>query len=170
MARNLLNAISICGIVLLILLVAFAQPEEVEKKPVNRVMVFCSPSFDPAKLSEKGAPLFQGLGKFQYTITTRSEAAQKYFNQGLTLLYAFNHGEAGRSFMEVIRLDSTCAMAWWGLGMVLGPNYNAPLNPSSLQEINNAMDKAVRFSANASPKEKALIYALSKRFPRSEVK
>jgi tetratricopeptide (TPR) repeat protein len=170
MGRNLLNAISVSGIVLMIILAAFRLPGKITKSPSKNIAVFCSPSFDPAKLSEKGAPLFKGLGKLHYAVTTRSAAAQKYFNQGLTLLYAFNHGEAGRSFMEVIRLDSTCAMAWWGLGMVLGPNYNAPLNPSSLQEINNAMDKAVKFSANASPKEKALIYALSKRFPRSEVK
>jgi tetratricopeptide (TPR) repeat protein len=170
MGRNLLNAISVSGIVLMIILVAFRLPGKIEKSSSKNIAVFCSPSFDPAKLSEKGAPLFKGLGKLHYAVTTGSAAAQKYFNQGLTLLYAFNHGEAGRSFMEVIRLDSTCAMAWWGLGMVLGPNYNAPLNPSSLQEINNAMDKAVAYSANATPKEKALIHALSKRFPRSEVK
>jgi tetratricopeptide (TPR) repeat protein len=153
-----------------LLLVAFRLPREVQKSDSRNVAVFCSPSFDPAKLSEKGAPLFKGLGKFHYAITTRSTTAQKYFNQGLTLLYAFNHGEAGRSFMEVIRLDSGCAMAWWGMGMVLGPNYNAPLNPSSLSEINNAMDKAMAFSSNTTPKEKALINALAKRFPRSEVK
>jgi tetratricopeptide (TPR) repeat protein len=170
MGRNILNAISISGIVVLMVLVAFRLPKQVENSPSKNVAVFCSPSFDPAKVSEKGAPLFKGLGKLHYAITTRSSAAQKYFNQGLTLLYAFNHGEAGRSFMEVIRLDSSCAMAWWGMGMVLGPNYNVPLNPTTLTEINNAMDKAVALSGNATPKEKALINALAKRFPRTEVK
>jgi tetratricopeptide (TPR) repeat protein len=170
MGRNILNAISVSGIVLLLILVAFRLPKQIESRPTNNIAVFCSPSFDPAKLSEKGAPLFKGLGKLHYAITTRSANAQKYFDQGLTLLYAFNHGEAGRSFLEVIRLDSNCAMAWWGLGMVLGPNYNAPLSPGSLQDINNAMDKAVALSVNTTPKEKALINALAKRFPRAEVK
>jgi tetratricopeptide (TPR) repeat protein len=170
MGRNILNAISVSGIVLLLVLVAFRLPKNIEERPTNNIAVFCSPSFDPAKLNEKGAPLFKGLGNFHYAITTRSATAQKYFDQALTLLYAFNHGEAGRSFMEVIRLDSGCAMAWWGLGMVLGPNYNAPLNPSSLQEINNAMDKAVALSVNATAKEKALINALAKRFPGSAIK
>src|SRR5688572_32720797 len=117
MGRNILNVISVSGITLLLLLVAFRLPREVHKSDSRNVAVFCSPSFDPAKLGEKGAPLFKGLGKFHYAITTRSTTAQKYFNQAFTLLYAFNHGEAGRSFMEVIRLDSGCAMAWWGMGM-----------------------------------------------------
>lgn len=169
MGRNILNAISVSGIVMLLILVAFRLPKSIEERPTKNIAVFCSPSFDPARVSEKGAPLFQGLGNLHYAVTTRSGTAQKYFDQALTLLYAFNHGEAGRSFMEVIRLDSTCAMAWWGMGMVLGPNYNAPLNPTSLQEINNAMDKAVALSVNATPREKALIDALAKRFPREEV-
>jgi tetratricopeptide (TPR) repeat protein len=169
MGRNILNLVSLSGIIVLIALVAFALPMQQEEKRVKRVAIFCSPSFDPAKLGEKGAPLFKGLGRLHYAVTTRNATAQKYFNQGLTLLYSFNHGEAGRSFMEVIRLDSTCAMAWWGMGMVLGPNYNAPLNPTSLEEINNAMDRAVALSANTTPKEKALINALAKRFPRTSV-
>jgi tetratricopeptide (TPR) repeat protein len=169
MGRNLLNAISISGIVILILVVAFRKPAEQEKMPGKSIAVFCSPSFDPTKLSEKGAPLFKGLGNLHYAITTKSADAQKYFNQGLTLLYSFNHGEAGRSFMEAIRLDSTCAMAYWGMGMVLGPNYNMPLNGASLRDINEAMDKAVALAGNVSPKERALILALAKRFPREDV-
>jgi len=169
MGRNIMNVICIAGITGLLLLMAFLRPEKETKQPAKNIAIFCAPSFDPAKIKEKGAPQFKGLGNLHYPVTTRSEKAQQYFNQGLTLLYAFNHGEGGRSFMEVIRLDSTCAMAYWGLGMVLGPNYNAPLNPTSLDEINAAMDKAVALSVNASPKEKALIHALAKRFPRKEV-
>ncbi|HYF32829.1 MAG TPA: tetratricopeptide repeat protein [Chitinophagaceae bacterium] len=135
----------------------------------SRPPVFCAPSFDPNKMNEGNAPLFKGLGNLHYTVTTNSPKAQQYFNQGLKLLYGFNHGEAGRSFKASIKADSTCAMAYWGLGMVLAPNYNAALNPSSLADINEAMDKALLHSAKASPREKALIRALSKRFPREPV-
>lgn len=130
---------------------------------------FCSPLFDPADLTKTGAPLLKGLGNLHYPVTTTSSLAQKYFNQGLTLMYAFNHGESARSFKEAIKLDSTCAMAYWGVAMVLGPNYNAALNPSSLGDINGALNKAVLHSATATPKEKDLITALTKRFPKAEV-
>jgi len=83
----------------------------------------------------------------------------------LTLLYAFNHGEAGRSFKAAIQLDSTCAMAYWGMAMVLGPNYNAALNPASLNDINAYINKALRYAVKTKLNEQALIQALRKRFP-----
>lgn len=135
----------------------------------ERNPVFCSPSFDTSALNATNAPIFKGLGNHQYKITTRSAKAQQYFNQGLRLLYGFNHGEAGRSFKAAIAADSTCAMAYWGMGMVLGPNYNAGLNPSLLKDINDVMDKAVRFAPRTSSREQALIHALAKRFPKQPV-
>ncbi|RYZ40633.1 MAG: hypothetical protein EOP49_29400 [Sphingobacteriales bacterium] len=100
-----------------------------DQRNSERRMVFCAPGFDPATLDAANAPIFEGLGTLHYKITTSSDTAQRYFNQGLTLMYAFNHGEAGRSFKAAIANDSTCAMAYWGLAMILGPNYNAALNP-----------------------------------------
>lgn len=132
--------------------------------------IFCAPSFDPAKMNQANAPFFKGLGNLSMTVSTGSKKAQQYFNQGLTLLYAFNHGEAGRSFLAAIKHDSALAMAYWGMAMVLGPNYNAAMNPTSLKDINAAMDNALRLSGHATAKEKALISALSRRFPREEVK
>jgi tetratricopeptide (TPR) repeat protein len=132
-------------------------------------IIYCAPSFDATDLNAK-APLLEGLGALNYSITTRSAQAQKYFNQGLALTYGFNHGEAARSFKTAIALDSTCAMAYWGLALVLGPNYNAALNPTSLTDINQAIDNAVKNSHLVKPNEKALIHAMSKRFPRVEVK
>ncbi|HEY6167031.1 MAG TPA: hypothetical protein VI454_03250, partial [Verrucomicrobiae bacterium] len=61
------------------------------------------------------APLFKNLGRHHYKITTRYELAQRYFDQGLTLLYNFNHAEAIRSFEAVAQLDPDCAMAQWGI-------------------------------------------------------
>ena len=152
-----------------VLLEAFEQPPVSPRPAGNRIAIFCAPSFDAEKLKAGKAPLIKGLGNLHYRITTRSKRAQQYFNQGLTLVYAFNHGEAGRSFLQAIQLDSTCAMAWWGMGMVLGPNYNAALNPASLADINKAMANALKYSVTVTAKEKALVTALAKRFPSEPV-
>lgn len=136
----------------------------------KRTFMYCAPSFDPDIWKKGDAPLLKGLGSVHYKVNTRSAKAQKFFNQGLALTYGFNHGEAYRSFKTALKHDSTCAMAYWGIAMVLGPNYNAPLNPASLADINDAIDKAVKYSKGASPKEKALIHTMTKRFPREEVK
>ncbi|MHA4846114.1 tetratricopeptide repeat protein [Flavitalea antarctica] len=153
------------------LMLTSSQPEKQAAVPNRaRNQTYCAPSFDPSKLDAANAPIFKGLGNLHYPITTRSAKAQQYFDQGLTLIYAFNHGEAGRSFKAAIRLDSTSAMPYWGLAMVLGPNYNAALNPTSLEEINDAINKAVKYSASAKPSAKALIAALRQRFPEKEVK
>lgn len=132
-------------------------------------IIYCAPSFDTSRLNDK-APLLKGLGTLNYAITTSSEKAQRYFNQGLALTYGFNHGEAARSFKTAIIFDSTCAMAYWGLALVLGPNYNAALNPASLSEINRAIDHAMEYSHLVKPNEKALIDAIAKRFPREDTK
>lgn len=131
--------------------------------------VFCMPSFDTSNMRAGNAPLFTNFSKAHIKVSTSREKAQQYFDQGLTLIYAFNHGEAARSFYAALKHDSTLAMAYWGLGMVLGPNYNAALNQSLIREIWEVMDKAKALSANASLKEKALIDALCLRFPKETV-
>jgi hypothetical protein len=72
------------------------------------------------------APLLKNLGNHVFPVTTKSEQAQLFINQGLNLTYGFNHPEAGRAFREAARLDAECAMAYWGQALVLGPNINAP--------------------------------------------
>src|SRR5438445_4241616 len=74
----------------------------------------------------EGAQLFDNLGNYSRKVTTVSADAQAYFNQGLRLIYAFNHDEAARAFAKAILLDPTCAMCYWGTGEALGPNYNMP--------------------------------------------
>ncbi len=114
------------------------------------------------------SPLYEGLDVYDYPVTTTSEKAQQYFNQGLILSYGFNHAEASRSFRQAIHLDSECAMAYWGLAYVLGPNYNAPMDPEMLSTANEALNNAKLNLNNASPKEKGLIEALSKRYPKEK--
>jgi hypothetical protein len=62
--------------------------------------------------TQPGGPLFENLGTYHCPITTTSELAQRYFNQGMRLVYGFNHNEAIRAFQEVLRLDPNCAMAY----------------------------------------------------------
>ena len=77
------------------------------------------------------APLLHGIGPLHVPISTKSEQAQKYFDQGFTLMYGFNHAEAIRSFKEAARLDPTCGICWWGVALSYGPNINAPMTAGS---------------------------------------
>ena len=112
----------------------------------------------------KQAPLFDNLGTLDFPITTKSELAQKYFNQGSVLAYGFNHEEAFRSFEEVARLDSNCAMAYWGMAYVLGPNINLPMDASVVHTAYEAIQKAISLLDDETQKEKDFVMALSERY------
>ncbi len=64
-------------------------------------------------------PLYNDLGSYHFAVTTKVPAAQSYFDQGLRLVYGFNHGEAIRAFTEATRLDPNCAMCYWGIAYAL---------------------------------------------------
>jgi tetratricopeptide (TPR) repeat protein len=114
--------------------------------------------------SEPIAPLFDNLGDHHFEITASSEKAQAYFDQGIRLLYAFNHAEAHRSFREVARLDPKCAMAYWGQAIALGPNINDPIpDAERTTKAFEAANKARDSAAGISKKEKKLIEALQTR-------
>jgi tetratricopeptide (TPR) repeat protein len=116
---------------------------------------------------ERKAPLFDDLGNLRHPISTKSELAQRYFDQGLTLSYGFNHAEAARSFREATRYDPQCAMCYWGVALVLGPNINAPMDPADVPEAYEASRKALALSEHASEKERAYIEALTQRYAQS---
>ena len=118
--------------------------------------------------TEKKAPLFSGLEGIHFPVSTNSTEAQKYFDQGLMLAYGFNHAEAARSFYEAGRQDSSCAMCLWGFAYVLGPNYNAGMEPDNLQRAYDAVQKAKRLSASGTQKEKDLIEALTSRYAKDD--
>lgn len=113
---------------------------------------------------EGGAPLFEDLGEHHHAISTPVPLAQRYFDQGLILAYAFNHAEAERSFREAARLDPDCAMCYWGAALVLGPNINAPMEQDDVSKAWKALQAAIERSNKASEKEKAYIQALAKRY------
>jgi len=119
---------------------------------------------DPRTAGEQIAPVLGGLGDLHHPITTASERAQAFFDQGLRLTYGFNHQEALRSFKEAARLDSDAAMAYWGWALVLGPNLNLPMQPEVVEPANEAIRLAVEHKGTVSPREGDYIDALAKRY------
>ena len=113
---------------------------------------------------EKISPRFDGMGDHQHAVTTQSELAQRYFNQGLVLAYGFNHVEAARSFRQVQVLDPDCAMGYWGEALVLGPNINAPMPDENVPKAWAALQKALDRADNATPRHRDYIQALAKRY------
>lgn len=110
-------------------------------------------------------PLLEGLGTHTRHVTTQSAEAQRYFDQGLRLLYGFNHGLAIRSFEAAARADASCAMAHWGVALACGPHINFPaVPPDRAEQAWNALALARENAAAASPVEQALIEALSSRY------
>jgi tetratricopeptide (TPR) repeat protein len=109
-------------------------------------------------------PLLDGLGQLHFPISTESKLAQRYFNQGLILSYAFNHKEAIRSFRSVTMLDPDCAMGFWGIANASGPHVNKPMDEANHAEAWEALQQAVKRAKNATPKERAMIEALGKRY------
>jgi tetratricopeptide (TPR) repeat protein len=109
--------------------------------------------------------LVSGLGNQHHPVSTKTAEAQKFFDQGLRYIYAFNHDEAARSFAHAAELDSKLAMAYWGIAEAVGPNYNDPASDDRFKQAHEAIQKALDLSANASPSEQAYIQAMTKRFP-----
>src|SRR5262249_10623880 len=109
-------------------------------------------------------PLWTGLGSVAYKVSTANERAQAYFDQGMRLAYAFNHGEAQRAFRTAQKLDPQCAMCFWGEALVLGPNINLPMQEDAVVPSFAAAQKAKALAGKASPREQALIGALAARY------
>ena len=109
-------------------------------------------------------PLFENLGVLHHEITSNSSLAQKYFDQGLRLVYAFNHEEAIAAFAEASRLDPDAPMPYWGVALSLGPNINAAMDSKSESRAVEAVQKATGRLAHATPKERAYVEALAARY------
>jgi len=89
-----------------------------------------SVSAAPAKTNPASSPkLLPGLGEVHHPVSTKNSQAQQFFDQGLKLVFGFNHDEARKSFQRAAELDPKLAMAWWGVSLTLGPNYNLPVDP-----------------------------------------
>ena len=118
-----------------------------------------------APTKPKSAALMTGYGNWHHPVSTKNAQAQAFFDQGLRLIYAFNHDEAARSFQRATELDPKLAMAYWGIAEAVGPNYNDPASEDRFVQAHAAIEKAQALAADAPESDKAYIAALAKRFP-----
>jgi tetratricopeptide (TPR) repeat protein len=132
--------------------------------PLATVMAASQNDVQSIALKGQVAPRLQQLGSHTFPVTTNSQRAQLFINQGVMLAYGFNHAEAARSFQEAARLDPDCAMAYWGMALVMGPNINMAMPPEAEPKAYELIQKATTMRVNASEKEKAYIDALSRRY------
>jgi tetratricopeptide (TPR) repeat protein len=127
----------------------------------------------PSANSQPAKPM-AGLGNHHHPVSTTNAEAQKFFDQGFALIYAFNHEESAKAFQRAAELDPKLAMAWWGYALAVGPNYNEPaVDPARMKAAVEAMDKAKSLAGSASEPERAYIDALATRFtlaPNPDVK
>lgn len=132
------------------------------------VVLLCAASVSAqhhAMGAAKPVPLVTGLGDHHHAVSTKNVLAQKYFDQGLRYIYAFNHDEAARSFQKAATLDPKLAMAYWGIAEAVGPNYNDPASDDRFKQAHEAIQKAVDLNSNASASEQGYIAAMALRFP-----
>ena len=114
-----------------------------------------------------------GLGSLHHPVSTTKPEAQRFFDQGLSLVFAFNHDEAVRSFKRAAELDPQMAMAWWGVALALGPNINMDVDLAREQAATDAAQKALALAKNKPEIERAYIEALGKRYsidPKADLK
>lgn len=115
-------------------------------------------------ITEAAVPLFKNLGSSHHPISTTSDQAQKYFDQGLRLVFGFNHEEAIRAFEEAAIQDPAAPMPYWGIALALGPNINAPMGKDEERHALEAIRQARTRLDRADEQERAYIDALTKRY------
>jgi tetratricopeptide (TPR) repeat protein len=109
--------------------------------------------------------LHPGLGDYHFPITTENPEAQTYFDQGIRLLYGFNHDEAARYFRRAAELDPQAPMPWWGLALSIGPNYNdTAVDEARARATYDAVKSAEQRLGSASDLERAYVAAIGKRY------
>src|SRR6266446_5490401 len=109
-------------------------------------------------------PLFDNLGNHRHSISTNIPGVQRYFDQGLRLLYAFNHDEAFRDFQEAVRRDPQCLMCLWGVALSLGPHINVARDAEKEKLAWETLQRAQALAPRATAREVAYLSALAKRY------
>jgi tetratricopeptide (TPR) repeat protein len=112
----------------------------------------------------RASTLLPGLGHLHHPIRTNSPEAQQFFDQGLTLVYGFNHDEAIRAFRRAAELDPASPMPHWGIALALGPNINLDVDPARERAAYEEAALARTLAANAPANERAYVDAVGKRY------
>src|SRR5262245_32755062 len=110
--------------------------------------------------------LLEGLGNHVHPIDTKSELAQQFFNQGIALIFGFNHDEAAKQFAKAAELDPRSPMPHWGIALALGPNYNLPPIADREEKAWRAIETAIKLSRNSAANERAYVDALARRYSK----
>jgi tetratricopeptide (TPR) repeat protein len=112
-----------------------------------------------------GGLIYEGFGNYERSISTESESAQQWFNQGMQLMYGFNHDEAIRSFEQAAAADPSSPMPWWGIAYCNGMNINDPEMTEDRSRVAwEASQEAMARIDGASPVETALVHAVAQRY------
>ncbi len=132
---------------------------------LKKNIIRCGPDWEALKdfIEEMDIPPMPGSGTHLWTISTKSDSAQFYFNQGINMYYSFHIIESMASFKKAARFDPGCAMLHWAQALAYGPNIN-DLGYAASPEALAATEKAKELSGSASPVEKALIDAMAVRY------
>jgi hypothetical protein len=121
------------------------------------------------KSPEKKSDLaLTAVGRQHHTIHTSSKEAQQYFDQGITLIYGFNHEEAGRAFEQAARLDPASPMPLWGVALAVGPNYNADVDAEREKIAFETIQKAQKLAEHAPQIEKDYVATMAVRYSGDE--
>jgi len=159
------------GLLLVSVYLCLAACGQDSSQSANNVPVTVEAAETQSEIVQRaGAPLFEGMGNHHHAISTDDPWAQKYFDQGLVIDFAFNHAESVRSFKAAQTLDPSCAMCFWGEALALGPNINVTSNGKAVMEdsakisAHAAIQKAVELKGNANQREQDYIDALATRY------
>src|SRR5947207_1842130 len=131
---------------------------------VSALVASAIPTANSSEKEKRVPVLMPGLGEVHHPVSTKNRQAQQFFDQGLKLVFGFNHDEARHSFQRAAELDPKLAMAWWGVALTLGPNYNLPVDPEREKAGYEAVQRALALQENASEPEKGYINALAVRY------
>jgi hypothetical protein len=119
------------------------------------------------------ATLMTGTGRLHHRIATKSHDAQRFFDQGLTFVYGFNHDEAIRAFRRAAELDPASPMPHWGIALALGPNINLDVDPEREKAAYDEAQRALALAATAPAPERGYVNALVTRYsndPKADLK
>ncbi|MAL99661.1 MAG: hypothetical protein CL583_14555 [Alteromonadaceae bacterium] len=166
-ASGQLSKATILALSLLFTTGAFAHENAHKTELFKPGVGFAGERAEPTASETGEVPLYAGLGDWTYPVTTQSERAQAYFDQGFKLAWAFNHAEAARAFRAAQRVDPACAMCFWGEAFVLGPNINDGMHAAAVTPAFEAISRAVSLAEGTTATEKSLIGALANRYSRN---
>src|SRR5271166_3064471 len=109
-------------------------------------------------------PTAATLARQHHPVSTTNAQAQAYFDQGLTLLYAFNRAAARHAFERAAAVDPHLAMAQWGIAMSYGSNINVAIDEAGERSAVAALQRAKQLAGAAAELDRAWINALATRY------